>query len=325
MMRRTVLTTIYVLLSCFFHAQTDSLNYVYTKSCLDADCIKKAETVQYYDGLGRPFQTIDIKGTPLKKDMVSHIAYDQYGRPSKTYLPVPQEETRNGLVYQTPLAAASAVYGSEKIYAEQIIENSPLERVKQSFGTGMAWADKPVNYTYSTNTGATEVKKYPVTTTWSENRTDSSLDNPGYYAVNTLMKTSVTDEDGNTVTEYKNGKGQTVLVRKNDGTQDINTYYIYDKYDQLAYVIPPLASVIQNLSLNDLAQLCYQYRYDGAGRLVEKKLPGKGWEYMVYNKADQLVMSQDSTLKLQGKWMFTKYDPFGRVVLTGITNDSSSR
>lgn len=324
-MKRTVLTTVYVFLSCFFHAQTDSLNYVYTKSCLDADCIKKTEVVQYYDGLGRPFQTIDIKGTPLKKDMVSHVAYDQYGRPSKTYLPVPQQETRNGLVYENPLLQASAVYGTEKIFGEQIIENSPLERVKQSIGSGTAWADKPVNYTYSTNTAATEVKKYTVTTDWVENPTDDAPASSGYYAVNSLMKTAVTDEDGNTVTEYKNGKGQTVLVRKNDGSNDINTYYIYDQYSRLVYVIPPLASAIQNLSPTDLARLCYRYRYDGLGRLVEKKLPGKGWEYMVYNKADQLVMSQDASLKSQGKWLVTRYDQFGRVILTGITSNSSTR
>jgi RHS repeat-associated protein len=59
--------------------------------------------------------------------------------------------------------------------------------------------------------------------------------------------------------------------------------------------------------------------------LVEKKLPGKGWEYMVYNKADQLVMNQDTNLKSQGKWLFTKYDQFGRIIYTGITNNTSSR
>ena len=39
--------------------------------------------------------------------------------------------------------------------------------------------------------------------------------------------------------EFKNGQGQTVLVRKNDGSDDLDTYYMYsNEYNQLAFVIP---------------------------------------------------------------------------------------
>jgi RHS repeat-associated protein len=61
----------------------------------------------------------------------------------------------------------------------------------------------------------------------------------------------------------------------------------------------------------------YEYRYDGRGRLVEKKLPGKGWEYMVYDKADRLVMTQDANMRPSGNWLFTRYDKFSRPVYTG--------
>ncbi|WP_276875306.1 hypothetical protein [Chryseobacterium joostei] len=46
---------------------------------------------------------------------------------------------------------------------------------------------------------------------------------------------------------------------------------------------------------------------------------------MIYNKADQLVMSRDANLKAQGKWLVTKYDQFGRVVFTVITNNTGTR
>ncbi|WP_165439420.1 DUF6443 domain-containing protein [Chryseobacterium phocaeense] len=312
----------------FFSAQqTDTENYIYSKSCLDADCVKKAETVQYFDGLGRPKQSVAVKASPSGKDVVSHIEYDQYGRVSKSYLPVPQTETRNGGIYENPLANATSpgIYGSEKIYAQQVIENSPLERVKQSTGTGNAWSGKHVDFQYTTNTTSDGVKKYPLITTWTDGRSHSVPGVPTVFAVNTLMKTSVTDEDGNMVTEFKNGKGQTVLVRKNTGTANVDTYYLYDLYGRLAYVVPPLASGSSSLDQATLDNLCYQYRYDGLGRLVEKKLPGKGWEYLIYNKADQLVMSQDANLRVQNKWMLTKYDQFGRIVLTGITNNTATR
>ena len=71
--------------------------------------------------------------------------------------------------------------------------------------------------------------------------------------------------------------------------------------------------------------LCYIYHYDDKNRLIEKKLPGKGWEYMVYDKQNRLVATQDANLRAQNKWLFTKYDKFGRVVYTGIFNHPMSR
>ncbi|SIS30052.1 RHS repeat-associated core domain-containing protein, partial [Chryseobacterium joostei] len=71
--------------------------------------------------------------------------------------------------------------------------------------------------------------------------------------------------------------------------------------------------------------LYYQYRYDGRNRLVEKKLPGKGWEYMVYDKSDRLVLTQDTNLKAQNKWIITKYDRLGRVAYTGLLSSGGER
>ncbi len=73
-------------------------------------------------------------------------------------------------------------------------------------------------------------------------------------------------------------------------------------------------------SLNDL---CYQYKYDERKRLIEKQIPGKEKEYIVYNKLDQPIMTQDANLRAQNKWLFTKYDAFGRVAYTGITYGGS--
>ena len=53
---------------------------------------------------------------------------------------------------------------------------------------------------------------------------------------------------------------------------------------------------------------------------MEKKIPGKAWEYLVYNKLDQLVLSQDGLQRVANQWSFTKYDALGRVVITGLYN-----
>ncbi|MEG0153525.1 MAG: hypothetical protein RR744_10210, partial [Cellulosilyticaceae bacterium] len=65
--------------------------------------------------------------------------------------------------------------------------------------------------------------------------------------------------------------------------------------------------------------------------MVEKKLPGKGWEYMVYDKADRLVLSQDANLATTTNnfgrkgWLFTKYDSLGRIVYTGFFANTATR
>jgi RHS repeat-associated protein len=68
--------------------------------------------------------------------------------------------------------------------------------------------------------------------------------------------------------------------------------------------------------------------------LIEKKLPGKGWEYMVYNKLNQLVARQDGNMRMGlpspiggwivNGWIFYKYDVFGREVLKGFYQPGST-
>ncbi|CAH0220122.1 DUF6443 domain-containing protein [Chryseobacterium sp. Bi04] len=305
-------------------------NYIQAKIYLDyngATATKSAETVQYFDGLGRPKQVVNVKASPLGRDVVTHIEYDGFGRQVKDYLPVPQSQTLNGAIVPNPLSnAANTPYGSEKIFSEKVLENSPLNRIQQQIQVGNDWAGKPVKFDYEANTAADAVKMFTTTTTWENAATKSELPpSTGIYSESKLYKNTVTDEDGNKTIEFKNGKGQVILVRKLiNASGNADTYYVYNEYDQLAFVIPPTASTLTDVN-PALSDLCYQYRYDEKNRLVEKKIPGKGWEYMVYNKADQLVMSQDANLKAQGKWLLMKYDEFGRVILNGITNNNATR
>ncbi len=299
-------------------------NYIYEKNCLTEDCSKKIENVQYFDGLGRLKQNISLKSTPNGKDIVVPVEYDTYGRQVRDYLAIPQTTALDGAIYADPLSNVNSVYGNEKIYAEKVLEASPLNKVLQQKSVGNEWASHPVNSSYAANT-ADEVKKYVLTTSWTEGRTNSILNLSGTYDPNTLLKSTITDEDGNTTLSFKNKKGQVVLIRRNDGSQNIDTHYVYDKYGNLAYSIPPLAAKSGLTDQTTLDNLCYQYRYDAWSRLVEKKIPGKGWEYMVYDKQSRLVLSQDINMRSQGQWIFTKYDQFSRPVYTGILDSPPGR
>ncbi len=64
-------------------------------------------------------------------------------------------------------------------------------------------------------------------------------------------------------------------------------------------------------------ELCYQYHYDSRNRLIEKKIPGKGWEYIVYDKLDRPVLTQDANQRKANHWLFVKYDVFNRAIYTG--------
>ncbi|GAA4161054.1 DUF6443 domain-containing protein [Chryseobacterium ginsenosidimutans] len=316
-----------LLLSGLVHAQLSSTeNYIQSRTYLEpvttsSSTAKQIETVQYFDGLGRPKQAVNVKASPTGKDVVTHIEYDGFGRQVKDYLPVPQQGTQNGAIYTTPLSNATqpTLYGAEKIFSEKILENSPLDRILQQKQVGNDWNNKPVQFGYDANTTADAVKKYTTVTTWVNGATSSVLSQSTNYGTAQLYKNTVTDEDGNATIEFKNGEGQVLLVRKViSATENADTYYVYNEYNQLAFVISPKAAVASdpNSALNDL---CYQYKYDGRNRLVEKKLPGKGWEYMVYDKADRLVATQDANLRANNQWLYTKYDQFGRIVMTGLS------
>ncbi|MBL3549461.1 DUF6443 domain-containing protein [Chryseobacterium sp. KMC2] len=304
-------------------------NYIQSKTYLDYNGTtptKISETVQYFDGLGRPKQIVNVKASPLGRDVVTHIEYDQFGRQVKDYLPVPQGGTLNGAIVPNPLANATqpGIYGQEKIYAEKILENSPLDRIQQQIQVGNDWAGKPVKFEYNANIWEDYVRKYETSTTWVEGRTQTSIQLLQYFQASQLYKNIVTDEDGNKTIEFKNGKGQLILSRKPLNTENADTYYVYNEYDQLAFVIPPLASA-PTIEPATVENLYYQYRYDGRNHLVEKKLPGKGWEYMIYDKADRLVMTQDANLKGKSQWHITEYDALNRIVYTGLIFNSASR
>lgn len=313
-------------------------NYIYTRTYLEPtlvtdDSKKKIEEITYFDGLGRPKQNIGIKATPLGNDLVTPIGYDEFGRQTKNYLSLPQSSSGNGMINNSPETTYyTNNYPSAKLYSEKKLELSPLDRLQEQGFPGTDWnigSAHSQKFEYDLNDEIIDkVKSYKVTTAWQNNSYNKiSTIYVHNLGSNVLYKNKITDEDGNVTIEFKNGLGQTILIRKNDGIEDADTYYVYNEYSQLVMVIPPLASKVfksyigVTLATSDpiIQNLCYLYNYDVNDRLVEKKLPGKGWEYMVYDKQERLVASQDANMRENNQWLFTKYDLYGRVAYTGIS------
>ncbi|OHT43947.1 DUF6443 domain-containing protein [Flavobacterium tructae] len=300
-----------------------------------------SQNVTYFDGLGRPIQTIAISQGTAGKDIITAMEYDGFGRQAKEYLPY---EAANGsssyprIDATTAITTLNGIYGTSKYdntanpFSEKSFERSPLNRVVKQAAPGTSWAlgsGHEIKLDYGTNISADAVKSYKATATWeaSQGLYQISFSDLGTYPDKELYKTITYDENttanpgessGSTV-EFKNKEGQVILKRTYESGNRHDTYYVYDVYGNLTYVLPPKATgTISNEVLNGL---CYQYKYDNRNRLVEKKMPGKQWEYIVYDKLDRPVATGPAFSPFKDEttegWLITKYDAFSRPVYTG--------
>ncbi len=303
----------------------------------DVDAISMK--IDYFDGLGRPIQQVVWNASPKMNDIVQPILYDGHGRSPVDFLPYVNGNTGE---YQANAAdldpishQSSAQYNfyhnAEKVahddypYGVKVFEASPLNRVMKQGAPGTAWQPDPdplvtsdhvVRFGYESNATG-EVKLWTIN---GSGLPESTTD----YGSGQLQKMVTEDEEGNQVIEYTDKLGRTVLkkVETGDGTDPwAMTYYVYDDFNNLRFVLPPKIFEGNNSLENDeLDALAFQYKYDARKRMVEKKVPGAGWVYMVYDNRDRLVVTQDANQRASGKkeWTFTKYDHLNRPILTGI-------
>ncbi|WP_295230293.1 DUF6443 domain-containing protein [uncultured Chryseobacterium sp.] len=351
---KKIISIISFLVVALFHAQslTNTENYLYTRTYLEAVTSEQPgaaqiQGVQYLDGMGRTVQTVAIKASPGGKDLVVPSEYDASGRKTKDFLPQPVDTQNGAYIQGIGESSVNAYYGISNAYSEIMYDKSPLGRVLKSAAPGTEWQISGMHtqrMEYLSN-DAGEVKKYRAVTSWNASAQindvsittapDDAYTTNGFYNANTLYKMVTKDENDHEVYTYLNSAKQTLLVRKinrkPDGTaENLDTYYVYNEFGNIAYVIPPKASVTA-LTAEVLNGLCYQYKYDKYNRVAEKKIPGKGWEYLVYDQQGRAVLSQDAKLRTTDNnfakrgWMFAKYDRFGRTVYTGFFANTAER
>ncbi len=348
-MKKSICIALFVVLGVVqVNAQTKSENYVkttayHTAVTLESQVTQVSDTISsvtYYDGLGRPKQQIAVGQSPNGSDIITPITYDGFGRQDKEYLPYAGGANGTGDYNSNAVDEVLNFYNTTKYentanpYSQKEFEASPLNRVFKQAAPGQDWAlgsNHEIKFDYSANTAADGVKLYEVVFTDNNKELPTLVNtNNANYPAGELYKNITKDEnhiDNNskdhTTEEFTNILGQVILKRTFESEVTHNTYYVYDDYGNLTYVIPPGVDNTDGVSDSELAELCYQYVYDYRNRLVEKKIPGKDWEYIVYNTLDQPVLTQDALLRENNEWLFTKYDAFGRVAFTGLHRQSS--
>jgi hypothetical protein len=468
---KKIINLLSVLIPVLVIGQTQTENYIKTNiykvestAVINTPtAIEANQNITYFDGLGRPIQEVAHQQSGSGKDIVVPIEYDVFGRQIKEYLPYVPTAAASLNYKSTALTDVGAFYNTAAYentlnpFAQKEFEASPLNRVLKQAAPGEDWKlgnGHEIRFDYQTNNNADQVRRFGVSFTGG-NKNNPYLEDNGIYATSQLYKTIVKDEnwkinqtypDDHTTQEFKDKQDRIVLKRNFDAGKWHDTYYVYDDYGNLTYVLPPKASTyntiaqayndqvifvdadffvsiggesnycsiygnktdnyfglsfyasgftsgtilksgkiahlnftpnLPNMSLGNimvlnangesvvgatayiqdgdlyfsstgaavylnedgefwfqtdnfansalvafdrtaLNDLIYQYKYDKGKRLVEKKLPGKDWEYIVYDKLDRPVLTQDANLRLTQKWLFTKYDVLGRAAYTGI-------
>ena len=315
--------------------QTDTIKYASPVKIEKYNGTTFHTTKKYFDGLGRPVQSIDVGASAKNgRDVVSFVEYDNMGRSdATTYLPyVVSSAGNNGSKVANPVAAQQAFYQTllpstdpdrNYAYAQKQYDNSPLGLVLKEGSVGQSnnlTAGKPINYEYKKN-GANEIKKFIV-------NSNGELIYKGYYPANTLMVrrtyTSGTSLEDSDTYEYVNPLDQVVASEVRVSSTDRRiTYYVYDDLGRQRYVIPSIQESLitvvgSTYNFDALKKYCYYTEYDGRNNPIREWAPGQGKKSNVYDVLGRRVLSQTNRMSQGNQWTFIKYDAQNRPVLSGI-------
>ena len=301
----------------------------YVKTTTMTGASSSTVSTEYVDGLGRSSLTVSKDASPGGGDLATLQEYDLNGRPSRTWLPAPINAGGGFCGADAFKQGSISSFGDSKPFSQTLYDGSPLDRKVEELGTGSIWhtSNKCVRTEYTTNSSSNPCRKYEVSTD------GSSFSLNGIWQTGDLDVTVSVDEDGNRRLTFTDMRGLTVLQRdinSTDNNRQHDTYFIYDVYGNLCFVLPPMASDIltsQNTSWtensDDVARYCYSYKYDNRNLCVSKKLPGCDPVLMRYDKAHRLVFIQDGNLRAANKWKFNYYDALGREAVSGLCSSSS--
>ncbi len=327
------------------------------------------QTTEYTDGLGRPLETVIKQYSPQKKDLIHLYEYDQAGRIPKKYLPFvadvctgtymnfanakSQQQgfyTANADPYISKVTDLSQYTGTQNnTYTQLVYDNSSLDRIMESAPPGDPWKLDVDANGVSTGKGHTLRMNYRANSanevllwTYDDATGNASAASGGsavYYAANTLYVVEKMDENWNPTTStggkvilFTDIEGHILLKRdRKDASTNLDTYYIYDAFDRVRYIIPPLASgslgaqtwlITPNSTFTK--SLLFSYQYDSRHRVTSKQVPGAGPVTMVYDLLDRPVFVQDGNMSANHQWHFFKYDALGREIMQGVYTDNTN-
>lgn len=245
----------------------------------DADVISTSRTIhevrqatQYFDGLGRPLQTVVKRGSMITgeaaKDLVVPVVYDEFGREQYKYSAFAANTTGSNASlmdgyfklnpFQQDSTFKKGMFSDEAYYyGRTVFEASPLNRPLEMYTAGNNWVGtagdgteanrRGVKMKYFINTVTDSVRIWTVTDVSNSFGTYASSSS---YGAGQLFKNVSQDEHNKQVIEFKDKEGKVILKKvqltaaADDGSGTghygwLCTYYIYDDLNQLRCVVQP--------------------------------------------------------------------------------------
>lgn len=319
-----------------------------------------SQVIEYQDGLGRSIQTVVPQSSPSGKDVILPSAFDHAGRQPKKYMPYTINSDMAGNYRADALAGTGGYSGSEQFlfyqqtgqnltntlypYAETVLDPVVMNRAEKG-AVGAQWQPQSgsipgsghtIKQDISFSKASDEIKDW----VYLGNRMEVSSNQNKIGLTKTITRNeNWTSGKAGTEEVYTDLKGRIIAKKVYETeTSPILTYYIYDDnivnqseaiYNgkgNLRYVLTPgvaVATIYENDTVFN--KYVYAYHYDERNRLVEKKMPGVGWSFTVYNTLDLPVLSQDHVERINQEWTYVKYDAMSRIVMTGRYIRSGTR
>ena len=288
-------------------AQSSTMNYVQTKTFLDANGTSFLRHIDYYDELGMVSETVDVGGNTTNTPIKIKTDYNSQLKPMYQWTPVPSIGYDYIDRYDVADAAEDAYGYYDSPYSEYDYDD--FLQLAASTKPGDAWIEHPATVTRNM-VPAGVIRKYSI-----DSNGNLVIDNNSYYPYGLLTSVTTTDEDGRSMTLFTDFHGNTVLERRGS---DNDTYYVYDQYGRLSYVLPPMCKGVSDTST--LSKYWYKYKYDERGRCIEKQLPGCSVIKYWYDNANRIESEQDGHLRSQSLYRNYKYDGIGRLLLQTVNS-----
>ena len=305
-MKRFIVLLISMIAACTVSAQVSTQNYICSRKMLNNTGSSHVDDISYFDGLGRPFQSVNktVQNNVTKQRLATLLEYDYYGRETNMWLPTSVMADYVEVSTFRNTAVGSSGYNDSYPYSQSIYEASPLNRPLQQYGAGKLWHsnNRAVRTEYLVNASDSDraCKFYTVNGTSLSGGTE-------FYAANLLNVIKTTDEGNNVSYTFTDKLGRIVLTRQMNGTEAHDTCYVYNDKGNLCFVLQPMYQTTADIEL-----YAFEYKYDGHGNCIWKKLPGAEYIEYVYDNYDRMTYSQDGNQRKNNRWMYYQYDAMGR-------------
>lgn len=138
-------------------------SYIRERTMLTATADRSLDAIHYFDGLGRPVQTVRKGFTPLGADLVDYMDYDSHGHLWREWLPTPFSGKNGAFINNLPQKAGGILLDSRP-YQETHYDPAMPQNPNYVYAPGAAWAEHPMQMGCLVNTdeGVLACSRYQV-------------------------------------------------------------------------------------------------------------------------------------------------------------------